>query len=415
MKRIYLVTKSFPYGNEERSFLGPEYECLKAEFDITLVTTEVDPKNIEAQDNCKNVVYIKKQRGYIEKVTSLCRFLLQKDCYREIGKIVKTRKNVTKRIGRALMFGSAAETFYRRLKKSLNLQRGTEAIMYFYWYDYKCFGMTMHKHQYHNIRVIARTHGYDLYDERELYGKQFFKEQMDRELERLIFAAAFAKEYYLKRYQKCNGQKYPLYRLGVSEKGMSVQYRKREFEENSFLLLSCSHTITIKRVELIIEALALINKKNICWIHLGNGEQFEFIRMMAEQKLEGKENISFKFYGEIPNDDVIRFYKEHYVGAFITTTSTEGGSPVSVQEALSFGVPIIATAVGELPIMVEGNGILLSKNPSKEEVATSIEKVYDLYGTDSYFNMCGRSLEIFEDKFNAHYNYTKLKLELQMI
>lgn len=41
MKKIYLVTKSFPYTNEEKAFLDPEYEYLKKEFDITLITTDI--------------------------------------------------------------------------------------------------------------------------------------------------------------------------------------------------------------------------------------------------------------------------------------------------------------------------------------------------------------------------------------
>ena len=41
MQKIYLVTKSFPYTNEEKSFLGPEYEFLKKEFEITLITTDI--------------------------------------------------------------------------------------------------------------------------------------------------------------------------------------------------------------------------------------------------------------------------------------------------------------------------------------------------------------------------------------
>ncbi len=67
--------------------------------------------------------------------------------------------------------------FYYRLKCELNLKTDSDMLFYFYWYDYKCFGLTMHKKQYPHIKIIARTHGYELYDEREVYGRQFFKEQ----------------------------------------------------------------------------------------------------------------------------------------------------------------------------------------------------------------------------------------------
>ena len=48
MQKIYLVTKSFPYTNEEKSFLGPEYEFLKKEFEITLITTDISFDIVQA-------------------------------------------------------------------------------------------------------------------------------------------------------------------------------------------------------------------------------------------------------------------------------------------------------------------------------------------------------------------------------
>lgn len=417
MKKIYLVTKSFPYTNEERSFLGSEYEYLTKEFEITLITTEVLSNTVpfETKNSKDRIICIDKQRSIIEKLRSLCYFMTEKDCWIEIGKIIRSRRKVVQQLYRALMFGSAAETFYLRLKQKLNLKSDSDMLFYFYWYDYKCFGLTMHKKQYPHIKIIARTHGYELYDERELYGRQFFKEQMDRELERLIFAAAYAKKYYLHRHHLSDGKKYPLYRLGVPTAQMTVSKRRDMFRKSPFLLLSCSHTITIKRVDLIIRALAQVEDCQITWVHLGNGEEFDITCEMAEQYLGNKNNIHYEFKGEIPNEDVVQFYKDHYVSAFITTTSTEGGSPVSVQEALSFGVPVIATAIAELPVMVSGNGILLSDNPMESEIAASIKKIYDLYGTEKYFEMCVKSLDIYEQMFNASNNYARMIAELHIL
>ena len=59
----------------------------------------------------------------------------------------------------------------------------------------------MHKEKYPNIRIISRAHGYDLYDERELYGRQYFKPQMDSKLERLIFVSEYGKKYYFNKFK----------------------------------------------------------------------------------------------------------------------------------------------------------------------------------------------------------------------
>ena len=272
----------------------------------------------------------------------------------------------------------------------------------------------MHKHKFPHIKIIARTHGYDLYDYRELYGRQFFKPQTDAKLEKLIFAAQFAKEYYLKRYGKQNSDKYPLHRLGVADKNMSSESRKDDYKEE-FLLLSCSYAIPLKRVDLIIDGLSVITDKKIKWVHIGGGDELDRLQKMAQKKLNGKENIQYEFMNTLPNDKVNRFYKDHYVSCFITTTSTEGGSPVSVQEALSFGVPIIVTSIGELPWMVSDNGILLSENPTGEEVGRAIEHMAEIYSMEEYFTMCEQSLRIFRDQFDADRNFSILADELEQI
>lgn len=415
MKKVYLITKNFPYGNEEKAFLEPEFLRLKRKFNIDIIMTEEDSGLSKIENKEVNLIHISERRSIFEKIISLSRFLMEKDCCIELKNIIKSGKYIGKRFWRALMFGSCAETFYRRFRKKTGINKDTEAIIYFYWFDYKCFGLTMHKKEYHNIKIISRTHGYDLYDMREKYGKQFFKEQMDRELNRLVFAADYAKQYYLKRYQKKDGKKYPLHRLGVCDKGITEKMKKEQYTPDTFLILSCSHTISIKRVELIIEGLSLVKNENIQWVHIGDGKGFSKIQCLADQKLRDKDNVVFTLLGAVPNEKVIQYYRDHYVGAFITTTSTEGGSPVSVQEALSFGVPVIATAVGELPVMVQDNGVLLPENPTAQEVAEGILRMREVYGTDIYFKMCDRSLEIFHDKFDADKNYEAMAEELLLL
>lgn len=414
--KLYLVTKDFPFGEGEKSFIKPEYPYLCEKFDVTIIVAELINEigdQINERVSAENTFVVSCKRNIWEKIGSYLRFLGEKACYKEMLYIIRERRAVLKRISRALMFGAAAETFYYRTKKQIGIDRHTQAVFYFYWYDYKCFGLTMHKDKYPRVHIVSRTHGHDLYDERELYGRQFFKEQMDKRIERLIFAAEYAKTYYLRRYQKQDCGKYPLHRLGVDDKHMSQEIRKAEFNKN-FILLSCSHAISIKRVELIIEGLSLV-EENIRWIHIGAGNQLEALKEKAEELLAAKKNIQYEFMGFVPNEKVIRFYRENYIGCFITTTSTEGGAPVSVQEALSFGVPVIAAAIGELPHMIEGNGVLLPENPMPDQIGHAINHMAMLYGSEEYFFMCGRSLEVYRNKFNASNNFILLAEELEKL
>ena len=147
-------------------------------------------------------------------------------------------------------------------------------------------------------------------------------------------------------------------------------------------------------------------------MHIGGGENLTEMQELAKKKLDGKDNIRYEFAGALLNTAVIEYYRTHYVSCLITTTQSEGGSPVAVQEALSFGVPVIATAVGELKQMVEGNGILLSEETAAEETAQAVEQMAKCYGTDAYFQMCEKSIRIFEEKFNEQRNFSALAKEL---
>lgn len=65
--------------------------------------------------------------------------------------------------------------------------------------------------------------------------------------------------------------------------------------------------------------------------------------------------------------------------------------------------------------MVEGNGILLSENPSAEETAQAVMRMAESYGSEGYFQMCERSLAIYEEKFDEKRNFSALAEELAQL
>lgn len=101
----------------------------------------------------------------------------------------------------------------------------------------------------------------------------------------------------------------------------------------------------------------------------------------------------------------MRFYSENYVDAFITTTASEG-CPVSVQEAMAYGIPIIGTTVAEIPYMINGNGILLQEDPSEQEIAKAIEEIYDK-GEQEIIQMREQSYQLWNANFNLDKNATR--------
>ena len=406
MKKLYLITKTFPLGAEEKAFLQYEAELLQEKFDLTIVTTQKYVPDEKRSTVGYKVLETTGETNALDKVKNAFRFLCKREAREELADIVNRREFVLKRWLRAWMFGTAAETFWEQFVDITGLRRDEDAILYFYWWDYKCLGATSHKNQYPKLRIVARTHGYDLYHERELYGKQFFKKQMERCLDRLYFISEYGMKYYEQQYGPDDRNRRYLYRLGVKrrmEAACMDLSTSAKLKTDPFLMVSCSNVIPIKRIHLIIEGLAKITDANVKWIHFGDGSMLDEMKNLASERLGDKSNIAYEFAGRVDNKAVMDFYAKGVVDCFITTTSTEG-NPVSVQEALSFGIPIIGTTVSDIPCMIQGNGVLLPENPTAEEDAEAIRKLA-LCSAEEQRCMREISYKIWERDYDGDTNY----------
>lgn len=247
------------------------------------------------------------------------------------------------------------------------------------------------------MRVFSRLHGFDLYHERVPGDRQPLKHQMEAGTDGLLFLGDFARQYYQERIRESRSSDVPLYvcPLGIEAPARRMPPR----EDGIFRVLSCSAVIPLKRVERIVDGLAAVKAEEgrIHWTHIGGGEGLENLRKYAAERLKDKENIQYTFAGQMEHEEVVRYYETEQVDCFITTSATEG-VPVSVMEAMSYGIPVIATSVGGIPEMVRGNGILLSCDPSAEEVAAALDKLCRL-DAEEMIARKDRSYELWEQSF----------------
>jgi len=97
----------------------------------------------------------------------------------------------------------------------------------------------------------------------------------------------------------------------------------------------------------------------------------------------------------------------------VNVSSTEG-IPVSIMEAISCGIPVVATKVGGNPeIVQEQNGLLLSPNPTPNEIARIFLHICDTPGfTDK---MRRESRRIWRERFNAEKNFSAFSEKLKDI
>jgi glycosyltransferase involved in cell wall biosynthesis len=148
------------------------------------------------------------------------------------------------------------------------------------------------------------------------------------------------------------------------------------------------------------------------WIHIGDGPLKASLEKLAATLLP--DNIQYKFVGYLPNSGVIEYYKNNPIDVFINVSESEGGNPVSIMEAQSCGIPVIASAVGgNKEIISDKVGILLSPNPSPEEIARA---VLDFIEDPSLFKERKINSKInWKENYNAEKNFSDFSQEIAAI
>ena len=247
-------------------------------------------------------------------------------------------------------------------------------VIYTYWCTQATLAAVRVKDKYPQMKVVTRFHGYDLYNERTEELWQPYRLEIALKCDKLIFACQ-AGEAYFQNHWRCNGKTMVSY-LGCRQ--MQPVTRR---ENRTLCLVSCSNLIPLKRVDYIVDALAAVpDSLQVQWHHLGDGSERQVLEECAWKKLGELCHIKWKFHGFIPNEQINAVYDQIGAELFITTSSTEGGVPVSIQEAFAMGIPAVATCVGGIPDLVEDgcNGFLLPENPEISEVSQAIVRYASL-------------------------------------
>jgi glycosyltransferase involved in cell wall biosynthesis len=164
-------------------------------------------------------------------------------------------------------------------------------------------------------------------------------------------------------------------------------------------------------VYLIAEALQHIHIP-LTWYHIGDQnltakndptiEQYQ----IAIEALKQNPNIQFKALGQFNHQQVFEFYQSQAVSLFISTSSAEG-LPISIMEAMSFGIPILATDVGACNELVNPNtGLLMPEDIQPKEIANLILSLLPKSQSEEYRSGVRH---FWEQHFNLQNNHLQFK------
>lgn len=109
----------------------------------------------------------------------------------------------------------------------------------------------------------------------------------------------------------------------------------------------------------------------------------------------------------------MELYRKHPLDVFMNVSSTEG-TPVAMMEAISCGVPVIATAVGgNQEIVSDMNGILLRSDASPEDIAKAILNFLD--HPEIMTSLRKGSHTVWMEHYNAEVNFRAFAERLKAI
>ena len=155
------------------------------------------------------------------------------------------------------------------------------------------------------------------------------------------------------------------------------------------------------------------NRKKIEWHHIGSGKSEKELKSLAK-KLEHS-MFKIKFIGYLENRKIFDYYKNNAFDYFITLSESEG-LPVSLMEASSVGLPIIATNVGGIGEIVyeDKNGFLLSSKPGYDEFKEKFLKAWKAkINQRNYLSLRQNSRQIYEENFNAKTSFERFAMKLK--
>ena len=283
------------------------------------------------------------------------------------------------------------------LEKSTCFDR--HAIHYSFWMNDWALALTVLQMRKKIDGFVFRCAGFDIWDERSPGNYLPFRSLIYRYADGIYPNSKMA-ENYLKSKKRWP-EKINYFYLGTVDRGIAP------FDPAApFTLVSCSAVIPIKRVELIIAVIHALDF-SINWVHFGEGSELDRIQDLA-QKLEPKHTVVFKGYAS--HEEYYNFFRSSSINLFITTSSTEG-LPVTLQEAISFGIPCMGTNVGGIKeVITPETGILIDAD---FDIAAAAKKIAEFRSSEKNSLEFRQGVRTFwEKKFNATIVYNAFVDEL---
>ncbi len=381
-KNLYIFTTSFPFGVGEQ-YIENELPFLVDKFDIVyVVPSSMDGEARELLQGVKLLdLHSKINWGLFNKFNYAIKALF-------LGG--KGNEYLSNRISFSNNFKTAynAIAYKIALKRIIDQEKDQSAVFYSYWFYHWAFVLAILKKENKELKCVSRAHMGDIYDEIKQTPFKGFKL---RNLSEIYPISNHAKQY-LQKYDSSFSSSLNVQYLGVKSLGLNPP---RNIEK-SFTIVTCSTIRKAKRIDFIARVVKEC-KSTINWVHFGDGPEKELVKGIITQF---PTQIKAELKGFVKNQEVLEYYLSNNIDLFINLSSQEG-LPVSLMEAIGFGIPVMATNVYGTPeIVSEETGVLIELEESEVSIARKIDRFLSEFSAESE-----KIKQIWDNKFNADKNY----------
>jgi colanic acid/amylovoran biosynthesis glycosyltransferase len=412
---LVLFTHSYPYDfAAEQTFLEHEISHLQRHFDKVLLVPRITrgnrllvPSHVEVEESLANQ-YRKNVDILSTALDALGSLYFRQELRSKPRLFLQPFK-----LAKLLLFSGRVAFVMKWFKDWLEAHPAfhDQALLYTYWFDEITTGLGLVEQEYPRLKLVSRAHGYDIYEEDYFPYYWPLRRKTLAMMDKLFLASYNGRDYFCKRYPEFSGL-FETAHLGTEDPG----FISSASTDGVFRIVSCAHILPLKRIDLLCEGIAQAAttqpQRKFEWHHFGDGKGRQALQKLAEKLFPS--NATGNFPGYVPNWEIMKHYQEKPVDIFVNLSTTEGGAPVAIQEAISCGIPVIATHVGGNPeIVSERNGILLKPNPTPKEVAEALIQMSDI--PDLTRRMRAESRLVWEESYNAEVNFRDFAEKLKAI
>ena len=354
MKKLIYLT-----GQIDSPFLTNEIDEFVKEFDeVFVIAYGEDRKVCDEISRVHNFKYalIDDVHFGIKTFSKLRKWKKQDYVKEEIKRAKSIRPKKFKRKLYVYYYGIYALKLNKILENYFNDE--DEFYVYSFWLSRPAFGVATLMNERKEVRrAVSRTHRYDLYEEENDLSYLPFRKFITEHLNTIYFSSLDTVNYFDGKNYSDNKPKYKLAYLGTKE----YSHKVIDGNKKGITIASCSYIIQRKRLDLIIDLIKNVSKlcSDVTWLHIGDGADEEKIKELASRELTG---VKYEFLGKMADEDIFKTYESKDVDFFVNLSDSEG-IPVSILEAMSMGIPIIARNVGGIADAVGSDtGVLIEES-----------------------------------------------------